>query len=54
VGTGWFGFCVYDDATLTASVGNISGYPDDKPSGTQWYASRTIASATARPSRRTS
>jgi V8-like Glu-specific endopeptidase len=46
--TGWFGFGVYDDATLTASVGNISGYPGDKPSGTQWYASRTIASVAAR------
>src|SRR3954447_14401373 len=42
--TGWLGFGVYDDATLTASVGNISGYPGDKPSGTQWYAARTIAS----------
>jgi len=46
--TGWFGFGVYDDATLLASVGNISGYPGDKPSGTQWYASRTIASVSAR------
>ena len=42
--TGWFGFGVYNDATLTASVGNISGYPGDKPSGTQWYAARQIAS----------
>jgi glutamyl endopeptidase len=46
--TGWLGFGVYDDATLTSSVGNISGYPGDKPSGTQWYAARTIASVTAR------
>ena len=42
--TGWFGFGVYDDATLTASTGNISGYPGDKPSGTQWYDARKIAS----------
>lgn len=42
--TGWFGFGVYDDATLTSSVGNISGYPGDQPSGTQWYHGRTIVS----------
>jgi glutamyl endopeptidase len=46
--TGWFGFGVYSDATLTASVGNISGYPGDKPDGTQWYAARRIASVAAR------
>ena len=45
--TGWFGFGVYADADLTASVGNISGYPGDKPSGTQWYASHRIASVNA-------
>jgi glutamyl endopeptidase len=42
--TGWFGFGVYSDATLKASVGNISGYPGDKPDGTQWYAARRIDS----------
>ena len=41
---GWFGFGVYSDADLLASIGNISGYPGDKPSGTQWYDSRKIAS----------
>lgn len=46
--TGWLGFGVYDDSTLTSSVGNISGYPGDKPSGTQWYAARRIASVAAR------
>jgi glutamyl endopeptidase len=46
--TGWFGFGVYSNATLTASVGNISGYPGDKPDGTQWYAARRIASVAAR------
>lgn len=46
--TGWFGFGVYDDATLTSSTGNISGYPGDKPSGTQWYAARRIASVGSR------
>jgi glutamyl endopeptidase len=42
--TGWFGFGVYSDATLTASVGNISGYPADQPAGTQWYDARRIDS----------
>jgi V8-like Glu-specific endopeptidase len=35
--TGWFGFGAYTDATLLASSVNISGYPGDKPAGTQWY-----------------
>ena len=46
--TGWFGFGAYPDADLVASVGNISGYPGDKPGGTQWYDSRKIASVDAR------
>ncbi len=46
--TGWFGFGIYNDAELVASVGNISGYPGDKPSGTQWYDSRKIASVNTR------
>jgi glutamyl endopeptidase len=46
--TGWFGFGVWGDSELTASVGNISGYPGDKPSGTQWYHARRIASVNTR------
>ena len=46
--TGWFGFGVWSDADLRASVGNIAGYPGDKPSGTLWYDARTIASVSAR------
>lgn len=46
--TGWFGFGVWGDAALTSATGNISGYPGDKPSGTQWYAARRIASVNAR------
>ena len=46
--TGWFGFGVFSDADLTASVGNISGYPGDKPAGTQWYDAHRIASVNAR------
>ncbi len=45
---GWLGFGVYSDADLVASVGNITGYPGDKPSGTQWYDARKIASVNSR------
>jgi glutamyl endopeptidase len=45
---GWFGFGVFSDADLLASIGNISGYPGDKPAGTQWYDHRGIASVNAR------
>lgn len=45
---GVFGFGVYSDADLLASTGNISGYPGDKPAGTQWYDSRGIASVNVR------
>ena len=46
--TGWIGYGVYSDADLKAATGNISGYPGDKPSGQQWYASRRIADVNAR------
>lgn len=46
--TGWFGFGVYSDPTLSGSVGNISGYPGDQASGTQWYDAHSIASVNAR------
>jgi glutamyl endopeptidase len=46
--TGWLGFGVWPDADLLASIGNISGYPGDKPSGTQWYHSRRIVSVNSR------
>jgi len=46
--TGWLGFGVYSNADLVAAVGNISGYPGDKPSGTQWYDARKIASVNSR------
>lgn len=45
---GWFGFGVYGDPDLVASVGNIAGYPGDKPSGTLWYDAHKIASVGAR------
>jgi V8-like Glu-specific endopeptidase len=46
--TGWLGFGAYSDATLLASVGNLSGYPGDKPAGTQWYHARNVTSVTPR------
>ena len=46
--TGWLGYGNYSDATLLASTANISGYPGDKPSGTQWYDARRIAAVSAR------
>jgi glutamyl endopeptidase len=45
---GWIGFGVYSDSDLQSSTGNISGYPGDQPGGTQWYASRLIASVNSR------
>lgn len=45
---GWFGFGVFSDADLLASVGNIAGYPGDKPAGTQWYDAHRIASVNTR------
>ena len=44
--TGWFAFAAYAD--VTGFRGNISGYPGDKPAGTQWYDSRVIDSSTDR------
>ena len=41
---GWFGFAVDSDEDLLATTVNISGYPGDKPSGTQWYDSHAVAS----------
>lgn len=46
--TGWFGFGNYSDADLMSSVGNISGYPGDKPGGTQWFDARRIAAVNSR------
>lgn len=45
---GWFGFGVYSDSDLLGTVGNISGYPGDKPAGTQWYDFHKIASVNSR------
>jgi len=44
---GWFGFGVYSDSQLVGSTVNISGYPGDKPAGTQWYHSNRVTAVTA-------
>ena len=46
--TGFFGFGVYGDQELTGVVANISGYPGDKPAGTQWYDKHQVAAVNAR------
>ncbi len=46
--TGWLGFGAFSDSTLTSSTVNISGYPGDKPPGTQWYGWNRVASVSAR------
>ncbi len=46
--TGWFGFGVWSDADLGGVMANISGYPGDKPSGTQWYHARRVTSVNPR------
>ncbi|MFD8417646.1 trypsin-like serine peptidase [Streptomyces sp. NPDC059650] len=42
--TGWFGFGAWPDADLLKTSVNISGYPGDKPPGTQWYDGRGVSS----------
>ncbi|WP_280504065.1 trypsin-like serine peptidase [Nocardia farcinica] len=46
--TGWFGFGAYNDATLLAATADISGYPGDKPAGTQWFHASRVASVNER------
>lgn len=42
-----FGFGVYTDAELLSVTANVSGYPDDKTSGTQWFHSQKLANVNA-------
>lgn len=39
---GWFGYAVKSDDELKSFVTNLSGYPGDKPSGTQWFHSHAL------------
>ncbi|BBE72132.1 extracellular metalloprotease precursor [Pleomorphomonas sp. SM30] len=45
--TGWFGF-YWQSASLTGSPATVTGYPCDKPSGTMWTMSGTVASTQTR------
>jgi glutamyl endopeptidase len=44
---GFFGLAAKSDADLRASTLNLSGYPGDKPVGTQWWHARGIDQVTA-------
>lgn len=44
--TGWLGYGNWSN--LDGVGANISGYPGDKPAGTQWYAARTVDSVATR------
>ena len=46
--TGWFEFGAYSDARLATFNANVSGYPGDKPAGTQWYHARRVDSTSNR------
>jgi V8-like Glu-specific endopeptidase len=39
---GWFGYAVKGDDELKSLTINLSGYPGDKPTGTQWFHSRAL------------
>jgi len=45
---GYFGFGCYSNSTLKKLVVNLSGYPGDKPAGTQWWHARRIKAVTSR------
>lgn len=41
---GWFGYSTRSESELRSGVVNLSGYPGDKPSGTQWFHSLAVES----------
>lgn len=43
---GYFGLANLSDAALSNKTVNLSGYPGDKPPGTQWFHSRQLSSVT--------
>ncbi len=45
--TGTFGFAYMGDTALTSKYLNLTGYPGDKPAGTQWYHSRGVKSVSS-------
>ena len=46
--TGWFGFANLSDASLRNLLVNNSGYPGDKPFGTQWFNAGRVTKVTTR------
>lgn len=45
---GWFGFANLSNADLSNMTANLSGYPGDKPPGTQWWHARRLTGVNAR------
>jgi V8-like Glu-specific endopeptidase len=45
---GWFGYANLGASSLSGLTVNLSGYPGDKPAGTQWWHARRIKWVTAR------
>ena len=45
---GYFGFAALTDASLQNLLVNNSGYPGDKPAGTQWFNAGRVTNVTAR------
>jgi V8-like Glu-specific endopeptidase len=45
---GYFGYGNYSSSTLRNLTVNISGYPGDKPSGTQWWHARKVSNVNSR------
>jgi glutamyl endopeptidase len=45
---GYFGFAALTDASLRNLLVNNSGYPGDKPAGTQWFNAGRITNVTSR------
>lgn len=45
---GWFGFASLSNSSLKNLLANNSGYPGDKPFGTQWYNAGRISKVEAR------
>jgi V8-like Glu-specific endopeptidase len=39
---GWFGYTAKSDDGLNNMIVNLSGYPGDKPAGTQWFHKRNL------------
>jgi glutamyl endopeptidase len=40
--TGWFGLGSFSNSTLDNTIGYLSGYPGEKPAGTQWQSNGWI------------